>query len=654
MITNLPSRDRVWLFAAVALLLVAAGLRLHHLGTQSFWNDEGNAYVQALRTAPDIWDNAARDIHPPGYYALLAGWRLVVGENETALRFLSTLASLISIAFTYALGKRLFASGVGFAAALLVALNTFNIYYAQEARMYALLAMWAAIGMWAFIGFARRPGWRWGLALALANAAGLWTQYAYAFVMIAQGVLMLIWLVAELRRHGLATFAWALGNYVITSLLTIALYVPWLPIAFAQITSWPSTGDPVPLGEALNVVLGWLLFGITYAYTAPGSYAIALFLLLFGLFALPNRSRGWWATLVPVGWVLVTLAVFFGFQLLRPQNLKLLIPAQIAAALWLARGLWVLWTLAEHEHIMQPLRGFQRSAIRATLFRVAAAAGGAWLIFNLIAGLAPLHEDPAFQRADYRGIARDITSAVRDGDAIVLDAPNQQEVFNYYYEGPAPVYALPPGLGGDDEATRAAVREIIAAHDRAFVVFWGEAERDPNRVVETTLDSEAFEVGDTWYGDVRLSRYVMPAVFPAPTDSGARFGDSITLLSYALNSAMVAAGDVLQIHLNWSTAAPLDTRYKVFVQLLDEDGVLVAQRDSEPGGGLALTTTWTPGQVVGDNHGLRIPDDLPPAHYLLIMGLYDINQPTARLYVGDSDALTLAEIDVTDPSGETS
>ena len=39
------------------------------------------------------------------------------------------------------------------------------------------------------------------------------------------------------------------------------------------------------------------------------------------------------------------------------------------------------------------------------------------------------------------------------GDAIILDAPNQIEVFSYYYDGPAPVYGLPRGLGGDDAQT---------------------------------------------------------------------------------------------------------------------------------------------------------------------------------------------------------
>src|SRR5688500_3459356 len=121
----------------VFILLLAAALRFHLLGAQSLWNDEGNSYVQATRSFADIAANAARDIHPPGYYWLLAAWRSVSGDSEFALRALSAFASIVTVAFTYYLGRRLYGAGAGLLAALLVALNSFSIYYAQEARMYA-------------------------------------------------------------------------------------------------------------------------------------------------------------------------------------------------------------------------------------------------------------------------------------------------------------------------------------------------------------------------------------------------------------------------------------------------------------------------------------------------------------------------------------
>ena len=45
---------------------------------------------------------SAADIHPPGYYALLAGWRVLTGESEFALRALSAFASILSAAAAFA------------------------------------------------------------------------------------------------------------------------------------------------------------------------------------------------------------------------------------------------------------------------------------------------------------------------------------------------------------------------------------------------------------------------------------------------------------------------------------------------------------------------------------------------------------------------
>ncbi|MBZ0290869.1 MAG: hypothetical protein K8I30_24800, partial [Anaerolineae bacterium] len=215
-----------------------------------------------------------------------------------------------------------------------------------------------------------------------------------------------------------------------------------------------------------------------------------------------------------------------------------------------------------------------------------------------------------------------------------------------YYRGQAPVYPLPAGLGGDDVAAQAAVRAVMAEHDRIFVAFWGETERDPNRIIEGTLDTDAYEASNTWYGDVRLAIYATPTEMINVVDSGVRFGEHITLERFALDAEAVQPGDILPLYLEWRTEAPLTTRYKVFVQLLDENGVLAAQRDSEPGGGLALTTTWQPGATIQDRHALIIPNNLDSLHYSLIIGLYTENNPQQRLPVGGADYLTLGEISV--------
>jgi uncharacterized membrane protein len=303
--------------------------------------------VQATRSFVEIADHAARDIHPPGYYWLLAAWRTLTGESEFALRSLSVFASLITVAFTYAIGKRLFSPLAGLAAALFVTLNTFSIYYAQEARMYAMLGLWSAAGMWALVGFltplhrngeGRRGGvWRWAITLALFNAAGLWTQYAYPFVMLAQGIVFVAW---HIRARNGRMF----GIYVVANLLTIALYLLWLPTAWAQLTTWPNTGDPTPLNTALSMIAGWFTLGITYSANDSSWVAIALLLVAFGLRVRQKNANAVGLALAAT-WAVLPVSIFLILGLFREANLKFLLPSQIAVALLMGRGIWVLWTL---------------------------------------------------------------------------------------------------------------------------------------------------------------------------------------------------------------------------------------------------------------------------------------------------------------------
>ncbi len=596
----------------ILLLLLTAALRLHDLGVQSLWYDEGNSYVQSTRTLSAIADNAARDIHPPGYYWLLAGWRALMGESEFALRSLSAFASIVSAALTYAIGRRLLGTTGGILALLLVALHSFSIYYAQEARMYALLTLWGAASFYALIRLIERPTPRSALILGLLNGAGLWTHYAFPFFMLAQGVVVVVG--AKPRRW--IAFASA-------SLLAIASFAPWIPTALHQLTTWGQVRDSAPLGESLLTLLRWLSFGISADATAP---LIAPLVMLFSFVRVGKARLG---LIVPILWVIVPVGVFVAFDLFREANLKFLLPAQIGMALWLARGVIGMRTTLTPPGQSTRLPRWGVPAL---------------MIIMLTDGTLRLYSDPAYQRPDYRAAAARISAGSRPGDAIILSAPNQIEVFGYYYSGDLPIYPLPVGLSNDDDATRAAVEGIIANYARAYVLFYGENERDPRRIVETTLDAGAFELDDTWYGDLRLARYVMPAPMQIERMSGVEFGGGIALVGYALSAEALHPGDVLQVRLNWRAEATLTQRYKVFVQLLDSNGVLAAQRDSEPGGGLALTTTWTAGEIIADNHALFIPDSLPPGEYRLIVGLYNLDPPHARLSVGESDFLDLGTI----------
>jgi hypothetical protein len=277
------------------------------------------------------------------------------------------------------------------------------------------------------------------------------------------------------------------------------------------------------------------------------------------------------------------------------------------------------------------------------------------LVGSVLAGagrsLANMVANPLYARADYRGVAARIAAENHPNAGIILDAPNQWEVFTYYHRQGAPVYPLPRGFP-DSAAIEAELSEITARHDRLYVLFWGEAERDPQRLVERWLDGHAFKATEEWVSDVRFVTYAVPAAPPTTMETPVdiRFGEHITLLGFTIAATELSPGDIVQVTLFWQTAEPLDRRYKVFLHLIDANGALVAQRDGEPGGNLALTTTWRPGESVVDNHGLLIPAGTPAGPHRLMLGLYDLSDPAARLPVaipgGPADAFPLGTITV--------
>ncbi len=607
---------------AVLILLLAAGLRLHRLGAQSLWNDEGASYAMTRRPPDAIIANAAADIHPPGYYLLLAGWTHLAGASELALRFPSALASLLTVALVYALGRRLFGKGAGAATALLLAANTFAVYYAQEARMYALLGLWATAGMVALVAWLEEGGrTRHALpALALINAAGLYTQYAYPLTMVAQGAIFLLWWGLRSRQRE------PLLRYIAANALTLALFAPWAGEAVRQVTTWPNDGSGTPI----NTLLSTVTFGLTVG-SPPWWAVLAALCAATGLWL--HRTRPLLA--LPAIWAAVTLGAFALLRL-QPDDLKQLTPAASAVALWLGAGLAALWRT-------------QRAATRVVALIVTAA------FSTILAGALPaLYTDPAYQRDDYRAMAAAVRAEAGPDDAVILTGPGQGEVWAYYYDGPLPVYPLPRGLGGDDSATRAELEGILRDHRRIFALFWGERERDPNGIVTGTLAGQAFEVRSTWVGRVRFVVYAIPeeaASVPA-TALNLRFtavnGDTLMLEGYALDRAeSYMPGDALTLTLFWRADAPIQARYKIFVHLYaNPDAPPPAQHDSEPGGGLIPTTSWTPGVTVIDRHGILIPAALPPGEYMLAVGVYNADDPAARLSSPQGERVAIGRVRV--------
>ena len=654
-----------WIKIALLLILVlAAFLRFYHLDAQSLWADEGNSVSLSGRSLPSITAGAGHDIHPPLYYYLLHFWMRVFGNSEFAVRALSALLGTALVYLTYLLGRRLSNYRLGLVAAFLSAISPFQVYYSQETRMYILLAALSALSVYSFIKFLeaeapktsnQRPvisnQYLWIGLYILATTLSLYTHYSFPIVMVMQNLLYGIWLAMSWRQGKVLRRAL---RWVVIQLAIVALYWPWLSTALRQVSNWPSISQSY--GFIFVVQEAFRLFSL--GPTAGTQYTLLLLLGFAAIFiagawprtlsihpallrrgrgrvdiptptptpALPLRGGGSEQSpsliphcliphclidLLPLLYCLFPVLMMYVLSLWRPAyRPKFFLVGSPAFSLILAQGVIRLGKLAGGKRLVT------RYLLPVTC-----------LIFIAVASIRPLQNyyfDPQYARDDYRGIAQYISALEKNGDAVLLNAPNQWEIFTYYYKGDAPVYPLPRSRPLDETQTADELTEIAAEHNRIFAVMWAVDESDPRRFVESWLAERAYKALDTWYGSVRLAIYAAPAAPPEeirnPLD--ARLGDEVALLGYNLLAHEVEAGDILPLTLFWQALAQPQERYKVFVHVLDEAGHIVGQWDSEPGDGMNITPLWQPGETVADNYGVLIRPGTPPGEHRIEVGMY--------------------------------
>jgi uncharacterized membrane protein len=103
----------------------------------------------------------------------------------------------------------------------------------------------------------------------------------------------------------------------------------------------------------------------------------------------------------------------------------------------------------------------------------------------------------------------------------------------------------------------------------------------------------------------------------------ANLDGKMELRGYDVSPGVSSGGGDLEVTLHWRALAPMDRDYTVFVHLVDLDGQLVAQHDSQPWWEVSLpTSTWEPGEELRDQHRLKLPPDLAPGTYSLRVGAY--------------------------------
>jgi 4-amino-4-deoxy-L-arabinose transferase-like glycosyltransferase len=173
-VPSTQSRERAIAGLLLLAITLAGGLlRVYEIGSKSLWIDEAWSVWVGRQPIPDILAWLVRvDQHPPLYYLLLHFWRQACGNavggtldgvasnavaRAAAARALSALFGTLNIPVIYALGRHLIGRKVGLLAALILALSPFHVWFAQEARMYALLSLNASLAMLALVHLLAAP-----------------------------------------------------------------------------------------------------------------------------------------------------------------------------------------------------------------------------------------------------------------------------------------------------------------------------------------------------------------------------------------------------------------------------------------------------------------------------------------------------------------
>ena len=340
-----PARPR-WFWALVCILGLAYALRLIGLVSESLWIDEGYSLALARYSVQEIVQGTVSDQHPPLYYLLLHAW-LRVGCSLFQLRYLSVLIGTLGVAVGAWIGRELLGEDVGLGTGLLLASSPMHVWYSQEARMYVLLAVLVTLSAGLTWRLVRgRRGW---VGYGVCTALALYTHYFSVFVILAENVFVLGWLLwrrTSPRRTGsqqaYRPFLWHwLGMQVLLALS----FSPWLPVAVYQTRfhqmRWLAPPSAIQVaGTPLLMVLG---------DSGLGTAGVLVFVGL-GLAVVWAVWRAWRAGCrdklggyaFTLGWLLVPFATIALLSVAYPlfqtkQMLMLLTPMTVLLAAALVR-----------------------------------------------------------------------------------------------------------------------------------------------------------------------------------------------------------------------------------------------------------------------------------------------------------------------------
>lgn len=442
----------------VAILGVGALLRFALISKESLWVDE----IASWWFATDIGRALAGErTNPPLYYVLLHYWIACFGTTEAALRSLSVLPGIASIALVYQLGKRLFSRAVALGASFYQCVSSFQIYYSQEARCFALLVfllLSAGLCLWRGLEEpGKRTRLRWLGGFVVAATLGLYTHFIAIFFLAGFGAFVFL-----RRRKSVLPFLAAAGIIFLS-------FLPWLITMLKAAAGtgqhrrhlflkFPQAYWSFMFGDTLVPLDGE---AVTHIRATLTHYALPLILAVFCVVALLpfviRAARRWkdgfsFAFIVATVPVLLAFAVSFKVMLFDERYL---IAASPFLYMVIAAGVMELYRWQQEN------RGWR------------------WVVGTLIVGtysallltsLSNYYFNPRFGREEWRQVTAYVESPEGGKSVIIFDPHYLRFGYDYYQR-----HSLPYLSFGDDphQPSTSSSAEIAAAvqgYDRIWLV----------------------------------------------------------------------------------------------------------------------------------------------------------------------------------------
>jgi len=605
--------------AVLGILFVAYALYTSTLTLQSMWIDE----VMALYFTKGTFANTLRAIIDPSqngplFYLLLYGWRQLVGESDFALRYLSLMFAVVTLPLLFQYARKLLNCRTATMAVWLFAFSPFVLWFAQEAKMYALHMMVAVASSLTLLeAFRKGRWWRWVLYAALVSAL-LYSHFFGVFLVVAQAGMALL----------LGWGRWKRGLGYVAAMLSLALtHAPLLRFGLVVLRRYRPRDiwrGFVPLDRLVYDALGHYFYRLSAPDIPWSTFGLAAALIALGaLFILWRRQRE------PVVLVLHAFAPVLLFYAVSKR-----IP--VYGAKYLSAAVPALFVLA--------------ALGLASLARLWRATGLLILVLGMlmVGGVVRDLTDPAVQRSDWRFAADYVERHEGESDVVVISAEYARHGFKRYYDGKSRVV---PFLDNPYDPWPFYERQA-ERYDHMWLVLHQADAMAPGNVLREVADG-AFPLMTGQYpnaGQIVILGYQLRFTYPAPPGEAQPldvcFQNGLCLVAYSIDARSLPATERLShppsnwIHtvLYWQRQGQVDALVvRPLVRIVDDASLVWGgNMDRRPDlFDRYPPSDWPLDQVVETHFDLNLNPVTPAGTYRLEVSLAVEGDENCRVAVVD-------------------